>query len=57
LLAEALVLIVFILTKIPSANFKKGFLLLNKNGAFGVVFFSLMLNNTLKKKSIDKIAQ
>jgi SSS family transporter len=57
LLAEALVLIVFILTKIPSANFKLGFLWLNPIGAFGVVLFSLLLNITLKKKSIDKIAQ
>lgn len=57
LLAEALVLIVFILTKIPSANFKFGFLWLNPIGAFGVVLFSLLLNITLKKKSIDKIAQ
>jgi solute:Na+ symporter, SSS family len=50
LLAEALVLIVFILTKIPSANFKLGFLWLNPIGAFGVVLFSLLLNTVLKKK-------
>ena len=44
LLAEALVLGVFILTKIPSADFKIGFLWLNPNGAFGVIGFSLLLN-------------
>jgi SSS family transporter len=49
LLAEALVLFVFILTKIPSANFKLGFLWLNPIGAFGVVLFSLLLHAVWSK--------
>lgn len=51
LLAEALVLFVFILTKIPSANFKLGFLWLNPIGAFGVVLFSLLLHVVSKRKA------
>lgn len=53
LLAEALVLLVFILTKIPSANFKLGFLWLNPIGAFGVVIFSWLLHVVMKNKKID----
>ncbi len=41
-LAELLVLTVFILTK--AGVFKMGFLWLNPIGAFGVIFFSLLLN-------------
>jgi solute:Na+ symporter, SSS family len=52
LLAEALVLFVFILTKIPSANFKLGFLWLNPIGAFGVILFSLLINTVSKKKPV-----
>lgn len=51
LLAEVVVLVVFILTKIPSLNFKLGFLWLNPIGAFGVVLFSLLLNSFGNKKS------
>ena len=50
LLAEALVLAVFILTKIPSANFKIGFLWLNPIGALGVIGFSLLLNPLVRKR-------
>jgi SSS family solute:Na+ symporter len=48
-LAEAVVLTVFILTKIPSVDFSLGFLWLNPIGAFGVIFFSLLLNSFMKK--------
>lgn len=51
LLAEVVVLFVFILTKIPSANFKLGFLWLNPIGAFGVLLFSLLLHAVSKKES------
>jgi SSS family solute:Na+ symporter len=51
ILAEILVLTVFILTKIPSVNLKLGFLWLNPIGALGVVFFSLLLNPMLKLKA------
>jgi solute:Na+ symporter, SSS family len=51
LLAEAVVLAVFILTKIPSANFKLGFLWLNPIGALGVIIFSLLLNPMMKNKT------
>jgi len=51
LFAEALVLLVFILTKIPAANFKLGFLWLNPIGAFGVIFFSLLVNVIIDRKS------
>jgi Na+/proline symporter len=50
LLAETVVLGVFILTKIPGANFKLGFLWLNPIGAFGVIIFSLLLNPVMKNK-------
>lgn len=49
LLAETLVLLVFIVTKIPEANFKLGFLWLNPIGAFGVILFSLLMNVVMKK--------
>ena len=48
LLAELMVLGVFILTKIPSLHFKLGFLWLNPIGAFGVIFFSLLANMIMK---------
>ncbi len=47
-LAELLVLTVFILTK--AGVFKMGFLWLNPIGAFGVIFFSVVLNNVISKK-------
>jgi SSS family solute:Na+ symporter len=49
LLAEVLVLTVFILTKYNVI--KMGFLWLNPIGAFGVIFFSIFLNNLLVKKN------
>lgn len=52
LLAEAVVLVVFILTKIPSAKFQLGFLWLNPIGAFGVIIFSVFfqaVQNNFKK--------
>jgi SSS family solute:Na+ symporter len=48
LLAELLVLSVFILTK--TGVFKMGFLWLNPIGALGVVFFSILLSGLLPKK-------
>jgi Na+/proline symporter len=53
LLAEVVVLIVFILTKVPSIHFQLGFLWLNPIGAFGVIFFSLLINIFSKRKSIQ----
>jgi solute:Na+ symporter, SSS family len=50
LLAEAVVLGVFILTKIPAANFKLGFLWLNPIGAFGVIIFSLLIDPMMKNR-------
>ncbi len=47
-LAEILVLTVFILTKV--GIFKMGFLWLNPIGAFGVIIFSLILNKIIPKK-------
>ena len=47
-LAELLVLTVFILTKV--GVLKLGFLWLNPIGAFGVIGFTLMLNNIFRKK-------
>ncbi|MFL5807887.1 MAG: sodium:solute symporter family transporter, partial [Flavisolibacter sp.] len=44
LFAEAVVLTVFILTKIPSVNLKLGFLWLNPIGALGVMLFSVLLD-------------
>ena len=49
-LAELLVLTVFILTKTSPPVFKMGFLWLNPIGAFGVILFSLLLNGLLKQK-------
>ena len=57
LLAEVLVLCVFILTKIPGANFKIGFLWLNPIGAFGVIIFSVLLNPLMKKKKLIAVKQ
>ncbi|MEO6611750.1 MAG: sodium:solute symporter [Chitinophagaceae bacterium] len=48
ILAELLVLTVFILTK--AGIFKMGFLWLNPIGAFGVIFFSVLLNVLSSKK-------
>lgn len=48
ILAELLVLSVFILTK--AGIFKMGFLWLNPIGAFGVIFFSLLLNKLITQK-------
>jgi SSS family transporter len=56
LLAEVVVLIVFILTKIPSLNFQLGFLWLNPIGAFGVIFFSLLINAFPNKKAGSIVA-
>jgi SSS family transporter len=50
ILAELLVLIVFIMTK--SGVFKMGFLWLNPIGAFGVILFSLILNKAMTKKIV-----
>ena len=57
LLAEVLVLCVFILTKIPGANFKIGFLWLNPIGAFGVIIFSVLLNPLMKNKKLIVVKQ
>jgi solute:Na+ symporter, SSS family len=51
ILAELLVLTVFILTKLNPPVFKMGFLWLNPIGAFGVIFFTLLLNGILNKKN------
>ena len=51
LLAEALVLTVFILTKIPSLNFKMGFLWLNPIGALSVMLFSVLLNPLFARRN------
>jgi Na+/proline symporter len=50
LLAQLLVLIVFILTKLNPPVFKMGFLWLNPIGALGVIFFTLLLNKLFGKK-------
>lgn len=44
ILSELLVIGVFVLTRIPGAHLKLGFLWLNPIGALGVIFFSLLLN-------------
>jgi SSS family solute:Na+ symporter len=44
LLAEAVVLFVFILTKVPAAKFQLGFLWLNPIGAFSVIIFSVLFH-------------
>lgn len=49
-LAELLVLTVFILTKTNPPVFKMGFLWLNPIGAIGVILFSLLLNGLMKQK-------
>jgi solute:Na+ symporter, SSS family len=54
LLAEVLVLLVFILTKIPSVDFKLGFLWLNPIGALGVILFTLVVNLILDNKAAMK---
>ena len=50
ILAELLVLTVFMLTKLNPPVFKIGFLWLNPIGAFGVIFFTLLLHPILNKK-------
>lgn len=50
LLAEVVVLTVFILTRIPSVEFELGFLWLNPIGALSVIFFSVLLHTMMKKK-------
>ncbi|MEN9549276.1 MAG: hypothetical protein RIR12_1867 [Bacteroidota bacterium] len=50
LLAQVLVLIVFILTKINPPYFIIGFLWLNPIGALGVIFFTIILNSLFKKQ-------
>lgn len=50
-LAELLVLTVFILTKLDPPVLKMGFLWLNPIGAFGVIFFTLLLNPFFKKQN------
>ncbi len=56
-LAELLVLTVFILTKTHPPVLKMGFLWLNPIGAFGVIFFSLLLNKFLpnKNEAVSKV--
>ena len=49
-LAELLVLTVFLLTKTNPPVLKMGFLWLNPIGAFGVILFTLLLNWLLKQK-------
>ncbi|MDZ4808445.1 MAG: sodium:solute symporter [Bacteroidota bacterium] len=49
ILAELLVLTVFILTR--TGVLKMGFLWLNPIGAFGVIFFSLLLHTVMSKKN------
>jgi hypothetical protein len=49
-LAELLVLTVFILTKTDPPVMKMGFLWLNPIGAFGVILFTLLLNPFFAKK-------
>jgi SSS family solute:Na+ symporter len=51
ILAELLVLIVFILNKVNPPVMKIGFLWLNPIGALGVIFFTLLLNKLWKKGS------
>jgi SSS family transporter len=51
-LAELLVLTIFILTK--AGVFNMGFLWLNPIGAFGVIFFSLVLQQTIRQKNNPK---
>jgi len=51
-LAELLVLTVFILTKTSPPVFKMGFLWLNPIGAIGVILFSLLLNGLMKQKEM-----
>ena len=49
-LAELLVLAVFILTRTSPPLIKMGFLWLNPIGALGVIFFTLLLNGLMKPK-------
>jgi Na+/proline symporter len=50
LLAELVVLLVFIMTKIPALDFRLGFLWLNPIGAFGVIGFSWLLHLFNRKR-------
>jgi hypothetical protein len=49
-LAELLVLTIFILTKTSPPVLTMGFLWLNPIGAFGVIFFAVLLNKVLPGK-------
>ena len=49
-LAELVVLLVFILTKTEKPVFKLGFLWLNPIGALGVIFFASLINTIAGKK-------
>ncbi|MBL7743625.1 MAG: sodium:solute symporter [Chitinophagaceae bacterium] len=53
-LAELLVLCVFILTKTKPPVLKMGFLWLNPIGALGVIFFSQLLNKMLPQKNSSR---
>ena len=50
-LAQLLVLTVFILTRINPPVLKMGFLWLNPIGAFGVIFFTLLINSFSKREN------
>ncbi|MCX6319881.1 MAG: sodium:solute symporter [Bacteroidetes bacterium] len=56
ILAELLVLGVFILTKLDKPVLKMGFLWLNPIGVFGVIFFALILNRLLPQKKNPAVA-
>lgn len=51
IVAELVVLLVFILTKLNPPLFKMGFLWLNPIGAFGVILFTLLFNKILRHQS------
>ncbi|HYC41346.1 MAG TPA: sodium:solute symporter [Chitinophagaceae bacterium] len=51
LMAELLVLTVFIITKAYPETFRLGFLWLNPIGAIGVILFSFLLSGIMKKRS------
>jgi SSS family solute:Na+ symporter len=52
-LAEIIVLLVFVLTKTDPPIIKMGFLWLNPIGAGGVVLFSFLLDQLMKKRVRD----
>lgn len=53
ILAELLVLLVFMLTRTKTPVINLGFLWLNPIGAFGVILFASILNGILKRRQID----